>query len=99
MAGRSSDAVEGLLLVVDSENTEDDRYVTFGIEMCDSLGDTLTDIIKMRCSPADYTAQNYDSVRTTATRISRTLAKGVRGALLDVDIYFCFPVIQIFCQR
>ena len=58
-------AVDGLLLVVDGEDTEDDGDVAVGVEGRHALRDTLADIVKVGRVAAYHAAKDDDGIEQT----------------------------------
>ena len=83
-------AVEGVLLVVDGEHSEDDRYVAVGVEGGDALGDAVADIVEVGCAAADDAAEDDDGVVEACLDELRGGEGEFDGAgdAVDVDVVF-----------
>lgn len=66
MSGGAADAVEGLLLVVDGEEAEDDGDAAGGVEGCDALGDALAHVVEVGCVAAHHGTEDDNGVGAEA---------------------------------
>ena len=64
----TASAVESLLLVVGGEHAEDDRHLLCGIEIGAALCGIVADIVEVRRSATNHTANHDDSVEASYAR-------------------------------